>query len=79
MSDPAEALQRVIAEKRGALRRSACRELIEADVTLDDVGGLEVIKTWLRARVLAFDVGAHDFGLSVPRSLLVCGVQCCGK
>jgi AAA+ superfamily predicted ATPase len=79
VSDPAEALQRVIAEKRGALRRSACLELIEADVTLDDVGGLEVIKTWLRARVLAFDVGAHDFGLSEPRGMLVCGVQGCGK
>ena len=79
LSNPVEALQRVIAEKRGALRRSACLELVEADVTLDDVGGLEVIKTWLRARVLAFDVGARDFGLSEPRGMLVCGVQGCGK
>jgi len=79
VSDPGEALRRVIAEKRGALRRSACLELVEAEVTLDEVGGLEVIKTWLRARVLAFDVGARDFGLSEPRGMLVCGVQGCGK
>jgi AAA+ superfamily predicted ATPase len=79
VSDPAEALQRVIAEKRGALRRSASLELVDSDVSLDDVGGLEVIKTWVRARVLAFDVGAHDFGLSEPRGMLVCGVQGCGK
>ena len=74
-----EGLQRVIAEKRGALRRSACLELIEAEVTLDDVGGLEVIKSWLRARVLAFDVRAREFGLAEPRGMLVCGVQGCGK
>jgi AAA+ superfamily predicted ATPase len=77
--DATEALQRVIAEKRGALRRSACLELLDADVTLDDVGGLEVLKSWLCARVLAFDAGARSFGLSEPRGMLVCGVQGCGK
>ena len=45
---PDDGLARVIAEKRGALRRNACLELIDADVTLDDVGGLEVLKAWLR-------------------------------
>jgi AAA+ superfamily predicted ATPase len=79
ISDASLGLQCVIAEKRGALRRSACLELIDADVTLDDVGGLEVLKQWLRARVLAFDKGAHAFGLSEPRGMLVCGVQGCGK
>jgi SpoVK/Ycf46/Vps4 family AAA+-type ATPase len=29
--------------------------------------------------VLAFDSGAHAFGLSEPRGMLVCGVQGCGK
>jgi AAA+ superfamily predicted ATPase len=79
VADAGSALQRVIAEKKGALRRTACLELLEADVTLDDVGGLEVIKSWLRARVLAFDPGARDFGLAEPRGMLVCGVQGCGK
>jgi AAA+ superfamily predicted ATPase len=74
-----EALALVIAEKRGALRRSACLELVDADVTLDDVGGLEVLKAWLRSRVLAFDAGARAFGLAEPRGMLVCGVQGCGK
>ena len=77
--DEHEALQRVIAEKRGALRRTACLELVEAEVTLDDIGGLDVLKGWLRARVLAFDAGAHAFGLTEPRGMLVCGVQGCGK
>ena len=79
LGEPGEALRAVIAEKRGALRRSACLELVDADITLDDVGGLEVLKAWLRARVLAFDEGARAFGLAEPRGMLVCGVQGCGK
>lgn len=79
LPDPGEALRHVVGEKRGALRRSACLELVDADVSLDDVGGLEVLKSWLRARVLAFDAGARDFGLAEPRGMLVCGVQGCGK
>jgi uncharacterized protein (DUF952 family) len=47
--DPTESpSQRVVAEKQSTLRRSSTLELIEADVTLDDVGGLEVLKAWLR-------------------------------
>jgi AAA+ superfamily predicted ATPase len=76
---PDEAFARVVAEKRGALRRSACLDLVDGDVTLDDVGGLEVLKAWLRSRVLAFDAGARAFGLAEPRGMLVCGVQGCGK
>jgi AAA+ superfamily predicted ATPase len=79
LPDTQEALARVIAEKRGALRRNACLELVDSDVTLDDVGGLEVLKAWLRSRVLAFEAGARAFGLAEPRGMLVCGVQGCGK
>lgn len=73
------ALRCVVAEKRGALRRNACLELVEADLTLDDVGGLDVLKGWLRTRVLAYSGEAREFGLAEPRGMLVCGVQGCGK
>jgi ATP-dependent 26S proteasome regulatory subunit len=78
-SSPEDALARVIQEKRGALRRNACLELIDSDVTLDEIGGLDVLKGWLRARVLAFAEGARQFGLDEPRGVLVSGVQGCGK
>jgi AAA+ superfamily predicted ATPase len=78
-ASPDEALARVIHEKRGALRRNACLELIDSDVTLDEIGGLDVLKSWLRARVLAFADGARAFGLDEPRGMLVSGVQGCGK
>ncbi|MGD0678586.1 MAG: AAA family ATPase [Polyangiaceae bacterium] len=77
--DPTLSLERVTSEKRGALRRSACLELVEPEVTLDEVGGLDVLKGWVRARVLAFDARAKAFGLAEPRGMLVSGVQGCGK
>ncbi len=79
MPDVETALARVVAEKQSTLRKSSTLELISADVALDDVGGLEVLKAWLRMRVLAFDEGARAFGLAEPRGMLVCGVQGCGK
>ncbi len=77
--DVTSGIERVVSEKRAALRRSSTLELIPSDVTLDNVGGLEVLKAWLRSRVLAFDEGARAFGLAEPRGMLVCGVQGCGK
>jgi AAA+ superfamily predicted ATPase len=79
LPDADAALARVVAEKQSALRKSSTLELISADVALDDIGGLEVLKAWLKMRVLAFDEGARAFGLAEPRGMLVCGVQGCGK
>jgi SpoVK/Ycf46/Vps4 family AAA+-type ATPase len=79
LPDEGEALRHVIGEKRGALRRNGCLELIDAEVSLDDVGGLDVLKNWLRSRVLAYSGHARAFGLAEPRGMLVCGVQGCGK
>ncbi len=78
-ADPHGAVAEIVAEKKRMMRRSAALELTEPDVGLDDVGGLEVLKSWLRARVPAFRESARAFGLPEPRGVLVCGVQGCGK
>lgn len=77
--DAHTATQRVVSEKRRILRSSATIELVDTEVALEDVGGLEVLKNWLRSRVLAFGDGAKQFGLPEPRGMLICGVQGCGK
>jgi AAA+ superfamily predicted ATPase len=79
LPDGAAAAARVIAEKRRAMRRSAALELVEAEIGPGDVGGLEVIKGWLKTRVQAFGAEARRFGLPEPRGMLICGVQGCGK
>ena len=64
----------------GALRRSACLELIAADVTLErrrrasrSSRAGSRCASWRSTR------GAREFGLAEPRGMLVCGVQGCGK
>ena len=75
----ARAIGRVIAQKRRALRKSATLELVDDDVPLADVGGLDVLKAWLSSRVRAYGDDARAYGLPEPRGMLLCGVQGCGK
>ncbi len=77
--DATSALRAVIAQKKRELRRSAALELVDVDVALADVGGLDVLKAWLAARVRAYGDDARSFGLPEPRGMLLCGVQGCGK
>ena len=77
--DATQALRRVIAEKRRGLGRMATLELVDDEVPLEDVGGLDVIKAWLTSRVRAYGAEARAFGLPEPRGMLLCGVQGCGK
>ncbi|HEU4753184.1 MAG TPA: AAA family ATPase, partial [Armatimonadota bacterium] len=44
-----------------------------------DVGGLDILKDWVRKRTQSFGQRARDFGLPAPRGILLLGVQGCGK
>lgn len=46
---------------------------------LDAIGGLDVLKDWLRARKAAFSPRARAFGLPAPKGAMLVGVPGCGK
>jgi len=46
---------------------------------LASVGGLENLKSWLKARACAFSQEAVDYGLTRPRGIVAAGVSGCGK
>lgn len=69
----------VYQEKRQIVRKSGLLEYIDADDSIDSVGGLVHLKDWLRKRRRAFESHARRFGLPVPKGLLLLGVQGCGK
>jgi len=73
------AVDLVLGEKRQIVRRSGLLEFYEAEEHLGDVGGLAALKAWLRRRHDAFSEEAREFGLPVPRGILLLGVQGCGK
>ncbi|MBX5484763.1 MAG: AAA family ATPase [Myxococcaceae bacterium] len=75
----AEDIQRVQDEKRQIIRKSGLLEFYPAEERLENVGGLDGLKTWLSRRTAAFGEEARRFGLPEPRGILLLGVQGCGK
>jgi ATP-dependent 26S proteasome regulatory subunit len=69
----------VLAEKQQIIRKSGLLEYYAADEQFGDVGGLELLKDWLRKRGHAFSERARQFGLPYPKGALLLGVQGCGK
>jgi SpoVK/Ycf46/Vps4 family AAA+-type ATPase len=69
----------VLEEKRQVIRKSGLLEYHPAKASLEEVGGLDGLKTWLHRRERAFGEAARRFGLPEPRGLLLLGVQGCGK
>lgn len=69
----------VFAEKQQIIRKSGLLEYYPSQESFGSVGGLSVLKDWLRKRESAFTVEARDFGLPSPKGILMLGVQGCGK
>ncbi len=66
-------------EKRQIVQKSGVLEVVKANVSLDDIGGLENLKTWLRKRNGSWLDEAAAYGLPAPKGVLVTGVPGCGK
>lgn len=70
----------VSAEKRRVVARERVLTWYDPDPRgLDAVGGLEVLKHWLKERQKAFSPAARDYGLPSPKGCLLVGVSGCGK
>ena len=61
------------------MNRSGTIEYIADGGSLDDVGGLEVMKKWLRERRALFQPRDSVDADMVPKGVLVMGVSGCGK
>jgi AAA+ superfamily predicted ATPase len=75
----ADDLPRVVEAKRRILASIGCLESIATDFNVDDIGGLDNLKAWLRHRRGGFSDRAREFGIDEPRGVLMLGVQGCGK
>ena len=69
----------VMKEKANAVKKSGILEYFEANQTAKDIGGLENLKGWLDMRSRAFTKEAREFGLPMPRGILLVGLPGCGK
>jgi AAA+ superfamily predicted ATPase len=75
----ADDLEEVLEEKRQVIARSELLEYCPSEASPADIGGLEALKQWLNQRQRAFSEEARQFGLPVPRGVLLVGPQGTGK
>lgn len=69
----------VTEEKKQIIRESEALEFFGVKETADDVGGLGVLKNWLRLRERAFSQEARDYGLPAPKGIILVGIPGTGK
>ena len=72
-------VEEVFAQKQQIVRQSGLLEYCAAAESFAEVGGLALLKDWVRKRSVAFSDEARAFGLPAPKGILLLGVQGCGK
>jgi SpoVK/Ycf46/Vps4 family AAA+-type ATPase len=72
-------LETILEEKKQIIRKSGLLEYYEHREEFSDVGGMDVLKDWLVKRRNAFSSRARDFGLPLPKGILLIGVPGTGK
>ena len=73
--------QLILKEKEQFIKKSGMLEIVNFKETIDDIGGLENLKEWLRkkAKIFAQLDKAIKFGVDVPKGIMIIGMPGCGK
>jgi AAA+ superfamily predicted ATPase len=66
-------------EKASEVKKGGLLEVCDQPATLDEIGGLELLKGWLLKRRDAFGQEAKAYGLPAPKGLLIVGIPGTGK
>ena len=74
-------LPHILAQKQQMVRKSGILEMIRVKETMSDIGGLENLKSWLlrKAKIFRQIKKAQDFGVDIPKGVLIAGMPGCGK
>lgn len=71
----------ILRQKAEMVKKSGLLELVNSRYSLDDIGGLDDLKRYLKnkGRVIDKLFEAQQFGVSVPKGLFLVGMPGCGK
>jgi len=69
----------VLEEKRQVIKKTEILEFVKSELDMDDVGGLENLKRWLKKRNKSWLGAAQRYSLPPPKGVLITGVPGCGK
>lgn len=66
-------------EKQGLINQTGFVEFSQSSISFEEIGGLKSIKTWVNLRKMNFSEKAVNYGLPLPKGLLLVGIQGTGK
>lgn len=68
-------------QKQQMILKAGVLEMIPLKESIEDIGGLEDLKEWLQNKAKVFKnlKGAKEFGVAMPKGVLIAGVPGCGK
>jgi ATP-dependent 26S proteasome regulatory subunit len=74
-------LRLIFDQKQQMIKKAGILEMIPLKETIDDIGGLENLKEWLvrKAKVYKNMNKAKNYGVDMPKGVLIAGVPGCGK
>lgn len=73
------AIPLMLEEKKQRIRQTEVLEFWPTTETMEDIGGLDILKRWLEQRAAAFTPEARAYGLPNPKGILLAGIQGTGK
>lgn len=71
----------ILKEKEQFIKKAGMLEVVNFKESIDDIGGLEILKEWLRRKAIVFQNldKAIKFGVDVPKGIMIVGMPGCGK
>lgn len=73
------AISVILEEKNQVIKKSGILEFVNTNTNIDDIGGLENLKSWLNKRNNSWLDSAKRYNLPAPKGVLITGVPGCGK
>ncbi len=73
--------QLALEEKKNIVRKSGIIEVIDADITFEQIGGLKVLKDDLKRKGVIYRnlSQAQKYSIALPKGVLIIGMPGCGK
>ena len=69
----------IMDEKMQVIKKTGILEFVRTNFTIDDIGGLDNLKSWLLKRNNSWSEKAKKYSLPAPKGVLITGVPGCGK
>jgi SpoVK/Ycf46/Vps4 family AAA+-type ATPase len=76
-----KAIKLILDQKQQIIMKAGILEMIPLKESIEDIGGLENLKEWLhrKAKVFKNIRTAEEFGVSMPKGVMIAGMPGCGK